>query len=303
MPEVSGSVSELRAAIARRREEDLRAGGDGRVVLVPTMGALHAGHLALVRRARELGGTVVVSIFVNPLQFGPGEDLDAYPRTLEADVAALAGLAELVFAPSVTEMYPDGATGTRLTAGEIGDLFEGASRPGHFDGMLTVVAKLLNIARPDAVLFGRKDAQQVFLVTRMVRDLDFPVEVHVVETVREPDGLALSSRNRFLGKRDRAAAAALSAALRAGSGAAAAGVRAMRAAAERVLDATPEVRLDYLAIVDPADFRSVPDEDAPGRTHPASVMMLVAARVGPTRLIDNELIDLPGSGSAEEGLG
>ena len=294
MPHVVTTIAELRALVARTRREALLAeqAGDpaGRVVLVPTMGALHDGHLRLVSRARDLGGLVVVSIFVNPLQFGPGEDLDRYPRTLDADVAALEGLADVVFAPSAAEMYPRGESSTRVTAGEVGSLFEGASRPGHFDGMLTVVAKLFGIVQPDVAVFGQKDAQQVHLVGRMIDDLNLPLSLVVVDTVREEDGLALSSRNRFLDPDGRAVAVTLSQALAAGAEAAEGaegGVEAGLAAARSRVDAEPAVKLDYLVIVDPASFH----EAAPGHHGPA--LMLVAARVGTTRLIDNRRITIP----------
>lgn len=174
----------------------------GRRVVVMTMGALHEGHATLVRTARELAGPdgeVVVTVFVNPLQFGKGEDLDRYPRTLDADlkIAEQAG-ADVVFAPSVDEVYPGGEPQVRVSAGPMGERLEGAVRPGHFDGMLTVVAKLLHLTRPDAALFGQKDAQQLALIRRMVRDLNFGMEIVGVPTVREADGLALSSRNRYL---------------------------------------------------------------------------------------------------------
>ncbi|UOE46129.1 pantoate--beta-alanine ligase [Agromyces larvae] len=270
----------LRGILAERR-----AGGAS-VALVPTMGALHDGHLALVRRAREVADVVVVSIFVNPLQFGEGEDLDRYPRTLDADVAALAGLGvELVFAPSVAEMYPTGPVSTRVTAGEVGDLYEGASRPGHFDGMLTVVSKLFHIAQPDVAVFGQKDAQQVFLVKRMVRDLDLPLRVEIVPTVREADGLALSSRNRYLSSDDRGAALALSESLRAAERAAADGVAEALAEADAAFGAH-DLQPDYLVIVDPETFLPVAD-DATG-----DAIVIVAARVGTTRLIDNARVRL-----------
>ncbi|MGN6128094.1 MAG: 4-phosphopantoate--beta-alanine ligase, partial [Humibacter sp.] len=170
-PRVVHTIASLREMV-----RDARADG-ARIGLVPTMGALHAGHLSLVRRARELADLVVVSVFVNPLQFGPSEDFERYPRTFDADLAALSGLADAVFAPEVSEMYPNGPTQTRVTGGEVAALFEGESRPGHFDGMLTVVAKLLNIAQPDVALFGQKDAQQVFLVRQLVSDLNLPVSI------------------------------------------------------------------------------------------------------------------------------
>jgi pantoate--beta-alanine ligase len=272
------TIAELRAALAGRT-----------VALVPTMGALHAGHLALVERASHLADTVVVSIFVNPLQFGAGEDLDTYPRTLEADVQKLdAAGVEFVFAPSVAEMYPHGSSETRVTAGAVGTLFEGRSRPGHFDGMLTVVAKLLGIVRPAFVLFGQKDAQQVFLVQRMVADLNVATDVSVVETVRENGGLALSSRNRYLDDREKRAALALSAALEAAESSGDRGIDAVLAAAQSVLMGENLVRLDYLSVVNPATFLPV-DDDYRGKAR-----VLVAARVGDTRLIDNALIHLGG---------
>ncbi|MCT7352071.1 pantoate--beta-alanine ligase, partial [Streptomyces sp. 15-116A] len=192
----------------------------GRTAVVMTMGALHEGHATLIRAAREhVGreGYVVVTVFVNPLQFGAGEDLDRYPRTLDADlrIAEQAG-ADIVFAPSVEEMYPDGKPQITLRAGAMGERLEGAARPGHFDGMLTVVAKLLHLTRPDAAFFGQKDAQQLALIRRMVRDLNFGVEIVAVPTVREEDGLALSSRNRYLSPEERRTALALSRALFAG---------------------------------------------------------------------------------------
>jgi pantoate--beta-alanine ligase len=258
-----------------------------RIALVPTMGALHDGHLALVRRAADLADFVVVSIFVNPLQFGPAEDLDRYPRTLDDDLAKLDALGvPLVFAPTVDEMYPNGPSETRVVAGAVGSLFEGNSRAGHFDGVLTVVNKLLNIVRPDVVVFGQKDAQQVTLVRRMVDDLNFPVTVETVPIVRESDGLALSSRNRFLDADARRAAVKLSASLRAAEASAHLGTAAVLAAANAVLAGEPLVKLDYLAVVQPQTFLPV-DDDYRGRA-----LVLVAANVGGTRLIDNELITL-----------
>ena len=272
------TIAELREALAGRT-----------VALVPTMGALHDGHLALVARATELADTVVVSIFVNPLQFGPNEDLDKYPRTLADDLAKLeAAGVEFVFAPAVDEMYPAGPSETRVTAGHVGTLFEGRSRPGHFDGMLTVVAKLLGIVRPDFVLFGQKDAQQVFLVQRMVADLDVATSVEVVPTVREDTGLALSSRNRYLDEREKHAALALSTALEAAQSSGDRGIDAVLAAAQSVLMGENLVRLDYLSVVNPTTFLPV-DDDYRGKAR-----VLIAARVGETRLIDNELIHLGG---------
>jgi len=278
---VAETIAELRALTTGRR-----------VALIPTMGALHDGHLALAARAVELVregvvDVVVASIFVNPMQFAPSEDLEKYPRTFEADVAKLdAAGVEFVFAPTVDEMYPNGPLETKVTAGGVGSMFEGRSRPGHFDGVLTVVAKLLNAARAEVVLFGQKDAQQAFLVQRMVRDLSMPVRVEVVETVREDSGLALSSRNQFLDAKQHRAARALSAALEAAASSADRGLDAVLAAAQSVLMGENLVELDYLAVVNPATFLPVDD----GYRGPARV--LIAARVGTTRLIDNESIRL-----------
>ena len=250
-----------------------------RVVLVPTMGALHAGHLELVRHARRVpGSVVVVSIFVNPLQFGAGEDLDTYPRTLERDTELLreAGV-DLVFAPSAGSMYPRGRR-TMVHPGPLGDELEGASRPGHFAGVLTVVAKLLTIVGPDTAFFGEKDFQQLMLVRQMVSDLDLGVRVVGVPTVREHDGLALSSRNANLDESQRRAAAVLSAALVAGAHAAQGGARAVLETARAVLDAEPGLVLDYLELRD--DRLGPAPEQGDAR-------LLIAARFGTTRLIDN----------------
>jgi pantoate--beta-alanine ligase len=272
----------LAAWLHRARE------GGRSLALVPTMGALHAGHEALVARAAELADAVAVSVFVNPLQFGAGEDLDRYPRTLDADVA-LAGRAgaALVFAPSVGEVYQGGPPQVRVHAGPLGDVLEGASRPGHFDGVLTVVLKLLGLVRPDVVVFGAKDAQQLVLVRRMVRDLDVPVRVEAVPTVREPDGLAVSSRNRFLAADARVRAGVLSRALRAGAGAAGQGPDAVRAAALDVLAGEPALDLDYCALVDPETLTPV----GPGAS---AALLLVAGRLGSTRLVDGTAVTLPG---------
>ena len=281
-PIVVTTIAGMRSALADR----------GPVALVPTMGALHEGHLALVDRAREVASTVVVSIFVNPTQFGPNEDLAKYPRDMAGDLAALATRGvEFVFAPDASEMYPDGPTQITVHAGAVAETFEGASRPGHFDGVLTVVSKLLHIVRPSHVLFGQKDAQQLFLVQRMVRDLDMAVVVEPVETVRADDGLALSSRNRYLDDAHRRAAVvlrrALDAAAAAGEGGLAAATDAATAAlASADVGADDLVRLDYLAVVDPRTFRPVDD----GFRGPAR--MLIAAQVGPARLIDNDAIHL-----------
>ena len=281
MTTITSTIVDVRARIAAAR-----AAGSS-VALVPTMGALHAGHLALVARAREVADLVVVSVFVNPLQFGQGEDLDRYPRDLAGDVALLepAG-ADLVFAPDAAELYPSGPPQVRIAAGPVGTRWEGRVRPGHFDGVLTVVAKLLHVVTPDVVVFGQKDAQQVFLVRRMIEDLDLPVEVEVVETVREADGLALSSRNRYLDDEERRVARAVPAALDAAESAADGDVDSMTAAAQSALAGEDGARLDYLAVVDPATFRPV-DDGYRGRA-----LVLVAARVGGTRLIDNRTVHL-----------
>jgi len=302
-PVLLGTIVDLRAALdgfrgtARWHASPGNRPGDGRgapragrVVLVPTMGALHEGHLSLVRRARELGDVVVVSIFVNPLQFGAGEDLDAYPRTLDADVALLSDLGvDVVFVPTAAEIYPADAGGTRVVAGPVGSLLEGAARPGHFDGMLTVVAKLINIVGPDIVVFGQKDAQQVFLVQRMIDDLNLRVALDVVPIVRERSGLARSSRNRYLEADEAAAAVSLSEGLSAASVAALServDAEAARDLASAIITTQPLVRLDYLVVVHPQTFRPV---DAHYR---GPARMLVAALVGRTRLIDNVSLDL-----------
>ncbi len=283
-PEVIDTIGALRARLAADAE---RRSAAPRLVLLPTMGALHAGHLLLARRARELGDIVVVSIFVNPLQFGVGEDLASYPRTLDADVAALATVGvDIVFAPTAREMYPNGQISTRVTAGPVGALLEGAARPGHFDGMLTVVSKLLNIVNPDVVVFGQKDAQQVFLVESLLEDLDFRAAIEVLPIVREAGGLALSSRNRNLDEAQRAAAQSLSTGLAAAASVAGRGVVAALAAARDTIDAQPLVKLDYLVVVDPQTFLPVAAD------HRGPARMLVAALVGSTRLIDNAAIDL-----------
>jgi pantoate--beta-alanine ligase len=280
-PRLVRTIAELRAALTPRRR-----------AVVMTMGALHEGHLALVRRAAQLAEEVVVTIFVNPLQFGPGEDLERYPRTLEADLAALAetGVVDLVFAPAVAELYPDGAPLVTLSAGPMGEVLEGASRPGHFDGMLTVVNKLLHLTAPDVAIFGQKDAQQLALVRRMVADLDLDVEIVGEPIVREPDGLARSSRNAYLSTEERQAALVLSRAMAAGARAAAGGPEAVLAAAQETLDGASDlVELDYVALVDPTTMQ--PPEAACGIN---ATLLLVAARVGRTRLIDNAVIDCPG---------
>ncbi|HEV2756903.1 MAG TPA: pantoate--beta-alanine ligase [Actinomycetota bacterium] len=275
---VARTVAELRAFYRNER------GRGTRVAFVPTMGALHEGHLSLIRKAHDAADLVVVSVFVNPLQFGPSEDFRTYPRDEARDL----GLAEaedvnVVFLPAVEQMYPDGAVTTVHVEGPLTTTLEGAARPGHFDGVATVVAKLFNVVEPDVAVFGQKDAQQVAVVRRMVRDLDFRTEVVVAPTVREEDGLALSSRNAYLDDEERMAATTLYAALRAGAEAHASGeVRATVEAAQAVLIGAAGVRLDYAAAVDPYTFEA-PKEGGP-------LLLAVAAYVGDTRLIDNVLL-------------
>ena len=276
--------AELRGALANR---------PGEVGVVMTMGALHDGHRELIRVARRRCAVIVVTVFLNPLQFAPGEDLSRYPKTLETDVELCAAEdVDLVFAPSVAEVYPLGdQPQVRVHAGPLGDVLEGASRPGHFDGVLTVVAKLLHLTSPDVAYFGQKDAQQLLMIRRMALDLDFPVEVVAVPTVRDPDGLALSSRNTYLTDADRDVALTLSRALHAGAAAAGNGPAGVRAAATAVLAEQPGIGVDYLALVDPADLREVTDDFA------GEALLAVAAKVGTTRLIDNVLVTL-GAGRA-----
>lgn len=277
---VARSIAECRDALAR-----LRTGR--RVGFVPTMGALHEGHLSLVDIATEHADLVVLSVFVNPTQFGPGEDFERYPRDLERDVrmAAERGVA-LVFAPEPGEMYPRPLL-TTVTMRGITDELEGSDRPGHFDGVLTIVVKLFHVVAPDVAVFGQKDAQQAAAIRRMVVDLDFPVEIVIGPTIRESDGLALSSRNAFLGEEARREALALRAALGRAETLARSGVED----AERLLDAMREelaensaVAVDYLALVDRDSFRPV-------RRLAGPTVAAIAARVGETRLIDNVVLE------------
>jgi pantoate--beta-alanine ligase len=275
--------------------------------LVPTMGALHEGHARLARTAVEQNDVVAASIFVNPLQFGEAADLDRYPRTLEADAELLeAQGVDLVFAPSVEEMYPDGQPTVRISSGRLGEKWEGASRPGHFDGALTVVAKLLHLGIPATGLpgaqafaagsggglpayrayFGQKDAQQLALVRQMVADLNFPVEIVAVPTVRNADGLALSSRNRFLSPEQRDAALVLSRALRLLEERAIARKPLEVESAQALIESQPLVKLDYLEVVDPRTLEPLAENcrETPFR---GEALAIVAAKVGPVRLIDN----------------
>ncbi len=256
------------------------------VALVPTMGALHEGHLALVDEARRVADQVVMSVFVNPLQFRPGEDFERYPRDLDRDatLAASRGV-DLLFAPEVATMYPPGSE-TRIVPGSTAVRWEGAARPGHFDGVLTVVAKLFHLVEPTVALFGQKDIQQITLIRRMVADLDWPVALRVIPTIREADGLALSSRNRYLSAAERAAAVALSRGLRAAQGAFATGERSAEVLAqvvEEALAAEAMVAREYIAVTDPVRLEPVSTADR-------GTVIAVAARLGATRLIDNVIL-------------
>lgn len=308
------SVAGVRAAVARLRD------GGARIGLVPTMGALHAGHLSLVPVVRQHCDRVVVSIFVNPTQFGPDEDLASYPRDLDADERALATLGDdapdVVFAPSVDEMYPGGTPRTSVTVAGLAERLCGASRPGHFDGVGLVVTKLHNIVRPDVVVYSRKDFQQLQIIRRIVADLDQPVAVVAAPFVREDDGLALSSRNRYLDEGQRRDALALSRALRAAVTAARDARRAgepvdpgkLRRAAAVSLRDTSAVDLDYLEVLDPdtlqpptdasaapldaqrGEERTGPRAGVDGNATPRTYLVALAAHVGPARLIDNVVV-------------
>jgi pantoate--beta-alanine ligase len=281
-PVVARSRGELAKALA-----SVRTGPSGvrrSVAFVPTMGALHEGHRALMRRAGELADGVVVSIFVNPLQFGAGEDFDKYPRTFEADLAACRDEGvSVVFAPTPDVIYPQQPKVT-VHGGPLGELLEGAARPGHFDGVLTVVTKLFNLVAPDVAVFGEKDYQQLALIRQMVQDLDIPVHVVGATTIREYDGLALSSRNRYLSDDQRAGALAISRALRAGSEYTTA-VDVMDAA-HAILDTEARLRVDYVALVDADTLEPVGDQSS------STARLLVAAYAGTTRLIDNIAVTL-----------
>jgi pantoate--beta-alanine ligase len=278
-PRLVTTRTELAEALGARRRLGERVG------FVPTMGALHDGHASLMTRARrEVGdGPLVVSVFVNPLQFGAGEDLDRYPRTLDADleVCDKEGV-DLVFAPAVDEVYPTWPPAVTVDPGPLGEILDGRSRPGHFAGVLTVVAKLFGLVGPDVAVFGQKDYQQLVLIRRMAADLCLGVEVVGAETVREPDGLALSSRNRYLDAEQRLVALALVRTLRAAAAEAAYGATAALDAARAELRAAPGVDLDYLELTMP-DLSPLPADPAPG----TEVRALIAARIGTTRLIDN----------------
>lgn len=271
------TIADVREAVAAARREGRRIG------FVPTMGALHAGHGALIEQAVAECGFVVVSIFVNPLQFGPNEDFDRYPRTLDADVAYVRSLgAHLVFAPSVEEMYPEPQL-TFVDVEQLTDNLCGASRPGHFRGVATVVTKLFNIVAPDAAYFGQKDAQQAAVIQRMVTDLSMPIEVVVVPTRREPDGLAMSSRNKYLSPEERKAALVLYKALQKAVRAIEEGERdpdVVEKLLRETIEQEPLARIDYAAVVDARTLRPV-------SYIRGNILLAVAAFIGSTRLIDN----------------
>jgi pantoate--beta-alanine ligase len=271
------SINDLTAAIDAAKQDGLE------VAFVPTMGALHEGHLSLISEARKHASFIVVSIFVNPLQFGAGEDFEKYPRAIEQDAAKLDEIGvSVLFTPTVNDLYK-GNMNVSESAGAIGDLYEGAARPDHFDGMLTVVAKLFEAVKPNFAVFGAKDAQQVFLVKQMASQKFPGLEIIVAPTIREADGLALSSRNRYLSESDHKVAEQISAALRSAlqSSASGASPQVVAEAARTVMAQTPEAKLDYIALVDADTFEAVTD----GFTGRA--ILLIAAVVGETRLIDN----------------
>lgn len=278
--ELVDSTAAARERIAAARKQGLTVG------LVPTMGALHEGHLSLMRHARADCGFTVATIFVNPTQFGPNEDLARYPRDLGTDarLAEETGL-DLLLAPPVEEVYRPGAS-TWVTVESLSDRLEGASRPGHFRGVATVVAKLFNMVQPDRAYFGQKDFQQLKVIQQMTRDLDFPIQIVPCETVREPDGLAMSSRNRYLSPEERKSARALSRALQAARDLLASGetsVTELDTAAYAVLDLEPGVHVDYVRIEDAETLEPIERVERPA-------VLLLAARVGHTRLIDNTIL-------------
>jgi len=290
-PRVIERIAELRVTLDGERANGRRVG------FVPTMGFLHAGHASLMRRARHENDVVLVSIFVNPLQFGPKEDFAAYPRDLERDLAICAreGV-DVVFHPTVDEMYPEPMKVT-VSAGEIGTILEGRTRPGHFDGVATVVSKLFNIAGPSRAYFGEKDAQQLVVIKRLARSLDFPVEVIGCPTVREPDGLAMSSRNIYLEPTERRAATVLKTALDRGARLLTDGERSgakVGEAMRETIAGEPLATLDYAVCVDPVSLDEPAEADGP-------VLLAVAARVGKARLIDNMTVSPASSRDARTG--
>jgi pantoate--beta-alanine ligase len=286
---IARTIHEMRHACAQARVQAKAAiGSNATLGLVPTMGALHEGHLSLIRTAKQQCSLVAATIFVNPTQFGPNEDFSRYPRTFEADCTLLKNEnVDILFAPTVEEMYPHGNTSrTYIEVLGIGDRLDGASRPGHFRGVATVVAKLFHIATPDRAFFGQKDAAQVAVLRAMVSDLDFPLELVVCPTRRDPDGLALSSRNKYLTPEQRTQALALSQSLNATVALASQGTQdatELRAFLHDRLVAVPGIKLDYAEIVDPNTLESIPNIRN-------GALIAVAAWVGTTRLIDNVLL-------------
>jgi pantoate--beta-alanine ligase len=281
--EIVERIEPLRAALEAPRRR-----GEG-IALVPTMGALHEGHLALADRARELAGTVVMSLFVNPLQFGPNEDFARYPRDRDGDarLAESRGV-DILFAPQPDELYRGGRA-VSVVPTALASRWDGASRPGHFAGVLTVVAKLFNIVQPSVAIFGQKDIQQATIIRAMVRDLDFPIRIVVAPTVRERDGLALSSRNAYLSEGDRTRALLLSRALfamRDAFGGGETSTAALESLGNAVIAAEPAVSLEYLAVMDPETLE-------PTTTASTGSIIAVAARIGTTRLIDNVILGAP----------
>lgn len=288
------TIAELREVSARLLDDRV-PGGSRSLGLVPTMGALHAGHAELAATSVRAETVTVVSIFVNPLQFGDAKDLERYPRTLESDVELLEAVGvDVVFAPSAEEMYPDGAPMVRVSAGALGEVFEGAARPGHFDGALTVVSKLLHAAQPAVqsayrAYFGQKDAQQLALVQRMVADLNFPVQIVGVPTVRATDGLALSSRNRFLSDAEHDASLVLSRALNLLAERARRREPLELASAVELVRSMASVELDYFEVIDPVTFEPLA-ENCQNTPFSGQAMAILAAKVGPVRLIDNTVL-------------
>ena len=279
-PMVARTVAELKSHLDQLRIK--RAGAP--VVFVPTMGALHDGHRALMTRASQYNGISVASIFVNPTQFGPNEDLAKYPRTWDADLQLCADQGiDVVFAPTVDQMYGDSPAST-LSAGPLGSRLEGAQRPGHFDGVVTVVAKLFDLVHPDRAIFGQKDAQQVAVIRSMVRDLELPIEIEAFPTVRDSDGLAMSSRNVYLSHTERAQALVIPRALVAADQTGSNGAQAVLDAATTELASEPAVQVRYLQLVHPDTLEPVPP------AFHGDALLLIAAMVGTTRLIDNSIV-------------
>jgi pantoate--beta-alanine ligase len=279
-PAVVSTEAPLRQFVAAARRAGKQIG------FVPTMGALHAGHVSLIEAGRAANGFVVVSIFVNPTQFGPNEDFTRYPRPLERDLGLCDGV-DLVFVPDAALMYPPGFQ-TRVQVKDLSNILEGAARPGHFDGVATVVLELFNLVQPDRAYFGQKDAQQVRIIQQMVRDLNVPVEIVVCPTMREPDGLALSSRNQYLDADQRREATALNQALEEAEAMIREGERDAavieRMMADRIA-ATPGAVLDYAALVDAGTLRPV-------KPFRGAVLLALAVKFGATRLIDNRIVEL-----------